>query len=416
MHGNAKMTGGRLMKKDLKYNKAGKIVSKKMSKMAKKEMRLQKAGYKTQKGVFQLFQKQMGGNGDEEEENESKAEPPGAPGGSAAMAPPGGSAAMALPNLNELKTSPSLLIERAIDKLAKDIKTKFKSNKNIDTIKKALKQHNYNIDLAMNSLLPGGSAAAMAAPGGSVAIPKPQEALLNRFKNTFIIGIKQYLYDILKYDFSDEEIIEIAQILLSKYNNTPILAYQFIINTIRGEELNTTINKDYISYIVDVTPSLNYNTTIKIKNLFSNIKEGRLVDLQLLRDQRAMAPGGSAAMAIPNLNELITRASLLKKSIKSYSNNKKERAINTLAEDIKKLYFKNIDIDTDTIKKALKKNNYDIDIVIVNLVTTKINTARQQFNLTKRHYTNQNKEKIINKIKANTPIGEIIGPYLDFST
>ena len=26
MHGNAKMTGGGLMKKDLKYNKAGKIV------------------------------------------------------------------------------------------------------------------------------------------------------------------------------------------------------------------------------------------------------------------------------------------------------------------------------------------------------------------------------------------------------
>ena len=52
MHGNAKMTGGGLMKKDLTYNKAGKIVSKKMSKMAKKEMRLQKAGYITTKGVF----------------------------------------------------------------------------------------------------------------------------------------------------------------------------------------------------------------------------------------------------------------------------------------------------------------------------------------------------------------------------
>jgi hypothetical protein len=61
MHGNAKMTGGGLKKKDLKYNKQGKIVSKKMSTMAKKEKRLQKAGYKTQKGVFQLFQKQRGG-------------------------------------------------------------------------------------------------------------------------------------------------------------------------------------------------------------------------------------------------------------------------------------------------------------------------------------------------------------------
>ena len=52
MHGNAKMTGGGLKKKDLKYNKQGKIVSKKMSSMAKKEKRLQKAGYTTKKGQF----------------------------------------------------------------------------------------------------------------------------------------------------------------------------------------------------------------------------------------------------------------------------------------------------------------------------------------------------------------------------
>ena len=52
MHGNAKMTGGGLRKKDLKYNKQGKIVSKKMSQRAKKEKRLQKAGYTTIKGQF----------------------------------------------------------------------------------------------------------------------------------------------------------------------------------------------------------------------------------------------------------------------------------------------------------------------------------------------------------------------------
>ena len=74
MHGNAKMTGGGLKKKDLTYNKAGKIVSKKMSKMAKNEMRLQKAGYITAKGVFQLFQKQMGGDStsSDDEDNERK--------------------------------------------------------------------------------------------------------------------------------------------------------------------------------------------------------------------------------------------------------------------------------------------------------------------------------------------------------
>ena len=52
MHGNAKMTGGGLRKKDLKYNKQGKIVSKKMSSIAKKEKRLQKAGWTTKKGQF----------------------------------------------------------------------------------------------------------------------------------------------------------------------------------------------------------------------------------------------------------------------------------------------------------------------------------------------------------------------------
>ena len=41
-----------LFKKDLKYNKNGKIVSKKKSSQAKKDNRLVKAGYITQKGKF----------------------------------------------------------------------------------------------------------------------------------------------------------------------------------------------------------------------------------------------------------------------------------------------------------------------------------------------------------------------------
>ena len=55
MHGTAKMTGGRLTKKNLKYNKRGKIVSKKASKLAKKNNRLVKAGYITKKGHFGSF-------------------------------------------------------------------------------------------------------------------------------------------------------------------------------------------------------------------------------------------------------------------------------------------------------------------------------------------------------------------------
>jgi len=63
MHGNAKMTGGGLKKRDLKYNKQGKIVSKKMSILAKKEKRLQKAGYTTVKGQFGAVRRMKGGAG-----------------------------------------------------------------------------------------------------------------------------------------------------------------------------------------------------------------------------------------------------------------------------------------------------------------------------------------------------------------
>jgi hypothetical protein len=61
MHGTARQTSGGLKKKDLKYNKHRNIVSKKMSTLAKKEKRLQKAGYITTKGIFKLFKKQSGG-------------------------------------------------------------------------------------------------------------------------------------------------------------------------------------------------------------------------------------------------------------------------------------------------------------------------------------------------------------------
>lgn len=52
MNGNAMRTPGGLKKKDLKYNKNGRIVSKKQSARAKKEKRLVKAGYVTEKGKF----------------------------------------------------------------------------------------------------------------------------------------------------------------------------------------------------------------------------------------------------------------------------------------------------------------------------------------------------------------------------
>ncbi len=60
MHGTAKKTSGGLTKKDLKYNKHGRIVSVKMSNRAKKEKRLEKAGFKAKKGSFKLFKKSDG--------------------------------------------------------------------------------------------------------------------------------------------------------------------------------------------------------------------------------------------------------------------------------------------------------------------------------------------------------------------
>ncbi len=57
-HGTAKATGyGKkgLRKSDLKKNKSGRIVSRKLSKRAKRENRLGRAGWKTRRGVFGSF-------------------------------------------------------------------------------------------------------------------------------------------------------------------------------------------------------------------------------------------------------------------------------------------------------------------------------------------------------------------------
>lgn len=52
MHDKADHTSGGLTKADLKYNKWGRIVSRAKSAKAKKENRLVKMGFKTQKGKF----------------------------------------------------------------------------------------------------------------------------------------------------------------------------------------------------------------------------------------------------------------------------------------------------------------------------------------------------------------------------
>jgi hypothetical protein len=57
MHGTAHHTSGGLTKSDLKYNKAGRIVSRKKSATAKKDKRLVKLGFKTVKGKFGVVKK-----------------------------------------------------------------------------------------------------------------------------------------------------------------------------------------------------------------------------------------------------------------------------------------------------------------------------------------------------------------------
>ena len=62
MHGNAIKTTGGLTKKHLKYNKYGKIVSRKASAIATKSNKLVKAGYVTTKGLFRINTKGGGNN------------------------------------------------------------------------------------------------------------------------------------------------------------------------------------------------------------------------------------------------------------------------------------------------------------------------------------------------------------------
>lgn len=57
MNGTCHHTNGGLTKKHLKYNKHGRIVSRKASMKAKKNNRLAKAGFIPKKGVFKLFKK-----------------------------------------------------------------------------------------------------------------------------------------------------------------------------------------------------------------------------------------------------------------------------------------------------------------------------------------------------------------------
>ena len=57
MHGKCLMTRGRLIRSDLRYNKRGRIVSRRASDRAKRDNRLERMGYTTKPGRFILFKK-----------------------------------------------------------------------------------------------------------------------------------------------------------------------------------------------------------------------------------------------------------------------------------------------------------------------------------------------------------------------
>ncbi len=61
-HGTAYKTSGGLTKSHLYYNKHGRVVSRKKHLTAKKEKRLEKAGYKPKKGKFVAMRKSMKAN------------------------------------------------------------------------------------------------------------------------------------------------------------------------------------------------------------------------------------------------------------------------------------------------------------------------------------------------------------------
>ena len=58
-HETACKTSGGLVKRDLMMNKHGRIVSKLKHATAKKEKRLEKAGYKTKKGTFGFIKEEV---------------------------------------------------------------------------------------------------------------------------------------------------------------------------------------------------------------------------------------------------------------------------------------------------------------------------------------------------------------------
>ena len=346
MHGNAKMTGGGLMKKDLKYNKAGKIVSKKLSRIAKQEKRLQKAGYETQKGVFQLFQKQIGGSEEEEDEYEHKG---GAPVeahlNSAIYYAEEARKAAEKADVKGAENA-KYRVEEAANEAAKIAR---EAARTVEWAKAAAYAEAAGwAEKAARNAVAWANAAAWAKIAPSTATSAAARAIVAAKESSLVSQrAEEAAAHAARNGKGVEEIERVAgarAIAAASSSSSSSVAPR------------AAPGGSAAAASQSVSAGLNENERMRL-----GIKESLAAP-----GGAAAAPGGAGAMAAqPTLHELITRASLLKNSNNSYSENNKKRAINALAKDIKNLYFKNT--DTDTIKTTLVDHNYNITTAIQSL-------------------------------------------------
>ena len=349
MHGNAKMTGGGLKKKDLKYNKDGKIVSKKLSRIAKQEKRLQKAGYETQKGVFQLFQKQIGGSGSDSEEEDDEYEHKGG-------APVEAHLNSAIYYAEEARKAAEKAdvkgaenakyrVEEAANEAAKIAR---EAARTVEWAKAAAYAEAAGwAEKAARNAVAWANAAAWAKIAPSTATSAAARAIVAAKESSLV---SQRAEEAAAHAARNGKGVEEVERVAGARAIAAVSSSSSSSVAPRAAPGGSAAAASQ-----SVSAGLNENERMRL-----GIKESLAAP-----GGAAAAPGGAGAMAAqPTLHELITRASLLKNSNNSYSENNKKRAINALAKDLQKVYHKNI----STIKTALEKHNYNINTTIKSLL------------------------------------------------
>jgi len=378
MHGNAKMTGGGLMKKDLKYNKAGKIVSKKLSRIAKQEKRLQKAGYETQKGVFQLFQKQIGGSEEEEDEYEHK-------GGAPVEAHLNSAIYYAEEARKAAEKADVKGAENAKDRVEEAANEAAKIAREAARTVEWAKAAAYAeaagwAEKAARNAVAWANAAAWAKIAPSTATSAAARAIVAAKESSLVSQrAEEAAAHAARNGKGVEEVERVAgarAIAAASSSSSSSVAPRAAPGgsaAAASQSVSAGLNENERMRlgIKESLAAPGGSAAAASQSVSAGLNENERMRLGIKESLAApggaaAAPGGAGAMAAqPTLHELITRASLLKNSNNSYSENNKKRAINALAKDIKNLYFKNT--DTDTIKTTLVDHNYNITTAIQSL-------------------------------------------------